>query len=287
MGELETVLKSNMSVANYNNQTYLLYSKYGGDHSDVYGIPIGIESHIEPLDVYDFASWNGTFPTSELTTGTEETNPDSRTLMAKVDLNPYSSNSQLSILNSQLDFRFTYTGREFNIETGNYYYRFRTYDSMIGRYTSKDHYLSINKYFYADDDPVNYVDPMGLWTLSLGLKIGVGAAVGGSKEVGVSIGYSKECGFTAGTYSKSSTDAAIGLGGSASISLGGNSNKSVADNAGNSWSLGGSAKLGIFNVGASGGNAGWSISGGLGLGTPEGHYSSNNTKVSGGKGKCK
>ncbi|MCD6579664.1 hypothetical protein J7L48_09310, partial [bacterium] len=147
LGEVETVRQAKMSVADYNDQTYLLYSKYGGDHSNIMGIPIEVETHIEQMDVYDFSSWDGGFPTGTLTTGTEETNSDTRTLLSKCDLNPY--NSQLGTdyviqsvsegsYSQLIDFRYLYTQREYNVETGNYYYRFRTYDSGIGRFTSKD-----------------------------------------------------------------------------------------------------------------------------------------------------
>ena len=163
LGELETVRETKMSVADYNDQTYLLYSKYGGDHSNIMGIPIEVETHIEQMDVYDFSSWDGGFPPANLTTGTEETNSDTRTFLAKLDLNPYSS-SHLEPLNPSTfepDFRFTYTGREYNIETGNYYYRFRTYDSGIGRFTSKDR-LKPFGYGYVNNNPENFVDIFGL-----------------------------------------------------------------------------------------------------------------------------
>jgi RHS repeat-associated protein len=36
------------------------------------------------------------------------------------------------------DFRFGYTGRELDTETGLYYYRARYYDSAVGRFISED-----------------------------------------------------------------------------------------------------------------------------------------------------
>ena len=60
---------------------------------------------------------------------------------------------------------YTYTGREWDKETGLYYYRARYYDPMEGRFISKDPIGfegGINIYLYVDDNPINYFDPSGL-----------------------------------------------------------------------------------------------------------------------------
>lgn len=59
---------------------------------------------------------------------------------------------------------YTYTGREFDVESGLYYYRARYYDSATGRWLQKDPIGiegGLNLYSYTDDDPVNYIDPFG------------------------------------------------------------------------------------------------------------------------------
>jgi len=86
----------------------------------------------------------------------------------------------------QLLTRYTYTGREYNRETGQYYYRARTYVSGIGRFTGKDPWtwqpdderiiylnlkntLSIisifrnrtNSYFYLENNSMIFIDPFG------------------------------------------------------------------------------------------------------------------------------
>ena len=61
---------------------------------------------------------------------------------------------------------FTYTGREWDKETGLYYYRARYYDPKVGRFISKDPIGlagGINLYSYVGNNPVNFVDPLGLW----------------------------------------------------------------------------------------------------------------------------
>ena len=60
---------------------------------------------------------------------------------------------------------FQYTGREFDSETGLYYYRARYYDSTVGRFLSEDPttFISgINFYGYVNNNPLVGVDPWGL-----------------------------------------------------------------------------------------------------------------------------
>ncbi len=61
---------------------------------------------------------------------------------------------------------FTYTGREFDPETGLYYYRSRYYDPEMGRFLSADS-LGFNGghnfYTYAANNPTNLKDPFGLY----------------------------------------------------------------------------------------------------------------------------
>ncbi|MFO0697905.1 MAG: RHS repeat-associated core domain-containing protein [Nitrospira sp.] len=60
---------------------------------------------------------------------------------------------------------YTYTGREFDSESGLYYYRARSYDSIIGRFIEKDPIglaADVNTYSYVGNDPVNWIDPQGL-----------------------------------------------------------------------------------------------------------------------------
>jgi len=60
---------------------------------------------------------------------------------------------------------YTYTGREWDRETGLYYYRARYYDPMEGRFISKDpigYNGGLNVYSYVGQNPINYKDPTGL-----------------------------------------------------------------------------------------------------------------------------
>jgi len=60
---------------------------------------------------------------------------------------------------------FTYTGREYDAESGLYYYRARYYDPTIGRFLSEDPIGfagGINKYVYVGNSPITLTDPYGL-----------------------------------------------------------------------------------------------------------------------------
>ncbi len=86
---------------------------------------------------------------------------------AGVTAKSYAYDAYGNILESPgtLEQPYTYTGREFDSESGLYYYRARSYDSTAGRFLEKDPIgLSggINLYTYVKDNPVNLTDPDGL-----------------------------------------------------------------------------------------------------------------------------
>lgn len=72
--------------------------------------------------------------------------------------------------NPELSVFFSFTGREFDSESGLYYYRARTYDASIGRFLEVDPdegregvpITTINKYIYSINNPENFVDPSGM-----------------------------------------------------------------------------------------------------------------------------
>ena len=71
---------------------------------------------------------------------------------------------------------FTYTAREFDSESGLYYYRARYYEPDSGRFLSEDPIGfaggDVNLYRYVRNSPINFRDPLGLETLPLGDPVG-------------------------------------------------------------------------------------------------------------------
>jgi len=73
-----------------------------------------------------------------------------------------------------------YTGREYDRETGLYYYRARYYDPEVGRFVSEDPLgfkAGMNFYAYVNNNPINFNDPSGNCPSCVGA--GVGAVYGG------------------------------------------------------------------------------------------------------------
>lgn len=66
--------------------------------------------------------------------------------------------------------RYTYTGREFDSDTGLYYYRARWYDPQVGRFISEDPIGlagGINQFAYVGNNPQNAKDPSGLYEIDV------------------------------------------------------------------------------------------------------------------------
>src|SRR6185437_6073243 len=60
---------------------------------------------------------------------------------------------------------FLFTGRQYNPETGNYWYRARYYHPGLGRFLSRDplgYADGMSQYVIVSNNPVIYLDPHGL-----------------------------------------------------------------------------------------------------------------------------
>jgi RHS repeat-associated protein len=70
-----------------------------------------------------------------------------------------------SMSGATVDTRYKYTGREFDAETGMYYYRARYYDAQVGKFISQDpigfQAGDANLYRYVANSPLGVTDPTG------------------------------------------------------------------------------------------------------------------------------
>ncbi|MDD5492517.1 MAG: RHS repeat-associated core domain-containing protein, partial [bacterium] len=73
---------------------------------------------------------------------------------------------------------YTYTGREYDSETGLYYYRARYMDPKTGRFLQQDPIWSKNLYPYVRNNPLNLIDPYGLWFIDINFTGGKGGTAG-------------------------------------------------------------------------------------------------------------
>lgn len=96
------------------------------------------------------------------------------TVIQRMDYEPYGA--MLTNANSGNDvaqLRHTYTGKEFDGESGLMYYGARYYDPIVGMFTAADSMIpgpgrpqAFNRYAYADNNPIVYNDPTGHFALS-------------------------------------------------------------------------------------------------------------------------
>ncbi|MEK2644828.1 RHS repeat domain-containing protein [Bdellovibrio sp. BCCA] len=85
-------------------------------------------------------------------------------------------------VNTSADFTpFGFAGGLYDQQTGLVRFGARDYDPETGRWTSKDPILfkggDVNIFGYVQNDPVNFVDPIGLWSIQASIFTGAGGSI--------------------------------------------------------------------------------------------------------------
>jgi RHS repeat-associated protein len=115
----------------------------------------GIDNKIRQTD----ANGNVYFTTDHLGS-TRALTDDSGSVVEQINYDSFGNTEGSSLT------RYTYTGREFDIDTGLYYYRARWYDPEVGRFISEDPIGfrggDVNLYGYVWQNPLSFRDPRGL-----------------------------------------------------------------------------------------------------------------------------
>ncbi len=120
---------------------------------------------------------------------------------------------------------YSYTGREYDGESGLYFYRARYFDASTGRFLSEDPIRfragDQNLYRYVFNNPVNFNDPLGLRGAFAGIGGGFGSALGGGIGAGIGATFGAGVGTGLGAAAGASIGGALGIvGGPAGIAAG-------------------------------------------------------------------
>ena len=178
---------------------------------------------------------------------------------------------------------FKFTGQYYDDEIGQYYLRVRQYDLYLTRFTARDPVagrfeepLSLHKYLYCRNDPINRMDPSGEFAVTRGVVLSANQGVyGGAVALQFFYGMSDDLNFFCGymftvASGPNPSDmlgpnaSSLGLSGSGTIAIGYSPDaQSPADLAGPMFEVGGSYGAGL----AGGGELAWSLPGGVHLRT--------------------
>jgi RHS repeat-associated protein len=122
----------------------------------------------QPLASVDGSNAVSYYLSDHLGSIVQQTNPSATVTMTR-QYDPYGMPLQGAATSG-----YAYTGREWDAEIGLYYYRARYYSSEFGRFLSEDPArASANSFGYVDNNPVNLIDPLGLWDEASPFKVGL------------------------------------------------------------------------------------------------------------------
>jgi RHS repeat-associated protein len=89
------------------------------------------------------------------------------------DTYSYEAFGELEGRSGSTENQYLFAGEQFDENVDTYYLRDRYYDSSVGRFTKRDSYegkqnqpLTLHKYVYVHDNPINLVDPTGWFSIA-------------------------------------------------------------------------------------------------------------------------
>ena len=98
----------------------------------------------------------------------------------------YTPFGSLTFAEGKLKRAAKFTGKDLDEDTGLYYFNARWYDSEIGRFISEDPIKDgVNWYTYAANNPLRFVDPMGLFTDEVTAALSLSASIDPIGTLGV------------------------------------------------------------------------------------------------------
>ncbi|OJA86592.1 type VI secretion system tip protein TssI/VgrG [Burkholderia ubonensis] len=114
---------------------------------------------------------------------------DDRKVVWAVDFDGYGQTQHQIV--AEIDNPIRYPGQYRDIESGLYYNRHRYYDPEVGRYINQDPIGLLgggNHYAYADNRPVDAIDPTGLLTVAAGAELGAAGGTAVFPGIGTIVG---------------------------------------------------------------------------------------------------
>jgi RHS repeat-associated protein len=153
-------------------------------------------------------------------------------------VNKYSYDEFGKVLNQEeaIPNPFKYVGQFGVMDEGNglLYMRARFYDPEVGRFISKDPIGfagGLNLYAHVQNNPVNWVDPSGLWTLSVGTTLNAAIGLGGWGGTFVNFGHDPSSNLLSGwsfwITGTAGLGAVFGIGGGLGLTVSGSNAPNV------------------------------------------------------------
>lgn len=203
---------------------------------------------------------------------------------------------QADIMREVIQNPFRLPGQYYDRESGLHYNYHRYYNPATGRYSTPDPIglagMDPNLYDYVRNNPINFMDPIGLWTFQIGIGFNFGAGIGTSKSIGIAISKKPHTSeWQIGGYGTIGAGVHVGATGDLTLDLIFSENDCIGQLAGPALTIGGSIATPVIGPHIEIGsevnsplieNAKHSIniSPGIGVGTPaEGHALITNTFI--------